>query len=144
MKLALIITAIVIGDFIIFSSIIVICIKKMWEPIAKAHPAQRPAADAVTKNFQSYRINLLKLGFCVHTTVDEQYLHLTPVKFLQKLGARPISIAWNCITDVKPSLIGKTMSARIGKRKIIGPAWCLELALQDEEVLQRPQDDPKG
>lgn len=144
MNLALIITAIVIGDFIIFSSIIAICMKKIWEPIAKAHPAQRPAADAVTKNFQSYRIDLLNLGFCIHTTVDEKYLHLAPVKFLQKLGARPTSIAWNYITEVKPSLIGKTMSAHIGNRKIIGPAWCLELALQDEAVLQRPQDDLKG
>ena len=144
MKLALIIAAIVIGDFIIACGIIVLCIKKMWIPIANAHPAQVPTEDAVTKNYQSYRIDLLNLGFCIHTTVDEHYLHLTPVKFLQKLGAKPTSIAWNYITEVSPSLIGKTMSARIGKHRISGPIWCMELALQEEDELQRPQDGTKG
>ena len=144
MKLALIIAAIIIGDSVIFIGIIAVFMRIMWAPIAAAHPQQAPADDAVLRKFQSYKIDMLNLGFCIHTSADEHYLHLTPVKILQKLGGKPASIAWINITDVKSSRFGKTMSARIGKHKITGPAWCLQLAVLDEESLQGPQNASNG
>ena len=144
MNLTLIIAAFIIGDFIFVVGIIALCIKRKWAPIARAHPAQTPTDDAVTKTFQSYRFDLLNLGFCIHTTVDENYLHLTPVKFLQKLGAKPTSIAWKYITHAKPSIIGKIMSVRIGKHRVSGPTWCLQLAIQDEDELNAVQEASNG
>ena len=142
MKLALIIVAFVICDAIFVIGIIAVFMKLKWAPIANAHPQRAPADDAILKKFQSYKIDLLNLGFCIHTSVDEQYLHLTPVKFLQKLGGKPVSIAWRFITDVKPTSFGKSLTARIGNHTLTGPSWCLELALQEEDDLQDPQNAP--
>lgn len=144
MTLALIIAAIIIGDSVIFIGIIAVFMRIMWTPIAAAHPQQTPADDAVLKKFQSFKIDMLNLGFCIHTSVDEHYLHLTPVKILQKLSGKPASIAWINITDVKPTRFGKTMSARIGKHKITGPAWCLQLAVEDENAAHEPQNASNG
>lgn len=144
MNIALIIAAFVIGDAIFVIGIITVFIKMKWKPIANAHPQQVPADDAIFKKFQSYKIDTISLKFCIHTSVDEQYLHLIPVKFLQILGCKPASISWDSITDVKPTVFGKSLTARIGNHKITGPAWCLELALQDEEKPQVPQDAPQG
>lgn len=144
MKIALIIAAFVISDAIFLIGIIAVFMKMKWAPIANAHPQQTPADDAIFKKFQSYKIDILNLSFCIHTSVDEQYLHLIPVMFLQKLGAKPTSISWNSITDVKPNVFGNSLTARIGNHKITGPAWCLELAMQDEDELQVPQDASEG
>lgn len=144
MKIALVIAAFVIGDAVLVIGIIAVFLKMNWAQIANAHPQQTPAFDAILKKYQSFKIDMLNLRFCIHTSVDEQYLHLIPIKFLQVLGAKPVSIAWNFITDIKPTVFGKSLTASIGKHKITGPSWCLELAQQASDDLQKPLNAPGG
>jgi len=99
-----------------------------WGPLPRSFPAQDPLADAVSRKHQSFRINLLSFGFCINVAVDEQHLHLTPIKLLQVLGAKGSSIPWNSIRIEKRSTRGRWLTATAGSHTIRGPAWCLELA----------------
>ncbi len=99
-----------------------------WGPLPRSFPAQDPLADAVSRKHQSFRINLLSFGFCIHVAVDGQHLHLTPIKLLRALGAKGSSIPWASIRIEKRSTRGRWLTARAGSHTIRGPAWCLELA----------------
>ena len=118
-----------------------------WGPLARSYPAQPADDDAVTRSFQSFRLGLINLGFCIHVTVDERHLHLRPAAVLRWFGARAASIPWGSIRIVKrsrprpggPLRMAPSITARIDGRTLAGPAWCLELA----ESAPEPQGGPK-
>ena len=99
-----------------------------WGSLPRAFPARDPLADAVSRRHQSFRVNLLNFGFCINVAVDEQHLHLTPIKPLRLLGAKGSSIPWESIRIKKRSPRGRWLTAKAGSHTIKGPAWCLELA----------------
>ena len=99
-----------------------------WRPFEQAHPAQPVHEDAVARNFQSFSIGLLNLGFAIHAAADERHLHLTPVALLRWFGAGTVSIPWEAIKVQKRSRRGNWIVAKVGNRTIRGPAWCLGLA----------------
>ena len=99
-----------------------------WGPLPRAFPARDPLADAVSRKHQSFRINLLSFGFCINVAVDEQHLHLTPIKPLRAIGAKGSSIPWESIRIEKRPTRGRWLKAKAGSHTIRGPAWCLELA----------------
>ena len=102
-----------------------------WMKIARAHPGVAPAPDAVRRNFQSFKMNLLNLGFSVHVAVDEHYLHLLPSLFLRWFGAQPASVPWDAVQDLGKGWSSHSRKAKIDGVMVWGPAWCLKLAADD-------------
>lgn len=118
----------IVGSVVLGVGVLAIVLRLSWHPHTRAYPAQTPAADAVRRNFQSYRIGLLNLTCMIHTAVDDRFLHLMPAKLLRWLGAQPFSVPWSSIRILKRSRIGDWIAAEVDGRRIFGPAWCLKLA----------------
>ena len=132
------IIVLVIGfDLLIVPLILTMVIKGMWGPFAERYPAKPIAKGAVQRNFQSYKIDMLNLGFMLHTAVDEHYLHLLPAKFGRMLGMQPASVPWEAIEPVR-LWRKKYAKVKIGKNKVLGPAWALGLAFEAEDSAQTP------
>jgi hypothetical protein len=127
-----IVLAVVVADVLLVTLILWFILRLGWGKLERLFPAQAPAADAVSRRFQSFRLNLLNLGFSVHVTVDERHLHLDAVRFLRWLGARPMSIPWEQISIVKRRG-GRWIAAKIDSFTLHGPAWCLSLAEPETE-----------
>jgi hypothetical protein len=103
-------------------------IRGNWHPLLRSFPARPPADGAVGRRFQSFRLGLMNLGGCIHVAADEFHLHLTPVRVLQWLSMRPVSIPWEAI-ELRGSRAGRRYrEARILGKHVLGPAWCLDLA----------------
>ncbi len=144
MNWLLIVVLFVIVDLVIAFGLIAGSLKLVWNPLHLAYPPRTPADDAVRKKLQSFRIGLLNLSYCIHTAVDENHLHLTPAKVVRWLGGKPTSIPWEAIEVLKQSRIGKSMTVRVGTRRLKGPAWCLELAEPAESDECGAEDEGPG
>ncbi len=97
-----------------------------WRAWPQEFPARPLRPDAVSRRFQSLRLDIVNFGFSFTVVVDEAHLHLQPAKLMRWVGARPASIPWESITIQKRS--PRWITAHIGRHTIKGPAWCLELA----------------
>jgi len=97
----------------------------MWNPSLKSYPPVEPAPDAVRKNYQSLSLGLINMGLSIHIAVDDQYLHLTPVKLLRACHAASASIPWDALEPMggRKSTVVKLN----GIHTITGPRWCMEL-----------------
>ncbi|MBX3355933.1 MAG: hypothetical protein KF724_09570 [Phycisphaeraceae bacterium] len=106
----------------------------IWRPVFARYPLQPRGLDATTRRFQSFSLGILNLGFSVHTTADEEFLHLEPLIIWQLLGAMPASVPWSALsprpTPIKP-LIG--VAVRLDGWTLVGPRWCLERVGAREE-----------
>ena len=103
----------------------------MWNPALKNHPPVKPADDTVCRNFQSFSLGMINMGWSVHVAVDEQYLHLSPVKFMRMLGARSASIPWEAM---KPLGGNRATVVTLDQRhRLTGPRWCMELVAARQE-----------
>ncbi len=102
---------------------------RTWQSMVDRFPPRDPAPDAVTRNFQSFRLGVINLGWSVHVAADESYLHLRPARFVRLFGCRPLSIPWDAISVVRRSSNGRWATVRLaGAPPLEGPAWCLDLA----------------
>ena len=103
---------------------------------AGTRAGETPHADLIAggcsgadeRRFQSFRLGVLHLGFCIHVAADEGHLHLQPAALLRFFEAPTASIPWSSIEIQKRSRTGKSITARINERTLLGPAWCLGLA----------------
>lgn len=105
----------------------------MWNPALKPYPPIEPADDAISKNYQSISLGLVNMGLSVHISVDDSYLHLTPVKPMRACGAASASIPWDAL---KPMAGRRSTVVKLGGiHTITGPRWCMELvaARQDQQ-----------
>jgi len=121
-----VILALVLLDLIFVPLILFGAMRAGFGPLGEKFPPVEPEAEAVRRKFQSFRIGLINLVFGVHVAADAGHLHLTPVRVLQRLGARPASIPWPEIEIVGRRR--KSIVARAGGVTMTGPRWCLELA----------------
>jgi hypothetical protein len=101
----------------------------LWRPMLTPFPAVEPAPDAVRRRFQSFGIGIVNMGLSIHVAADETYLHMTPLKIWQKLGANPVSIPWSAMTPIGHR--GRVV--RVNGHRLDGPKWCMELAGSPEE-----------
>ena len=99
-----------------------------WKPFAQRFPPRRKDPDAVERRFQSFRLGVLSFAFCIHVAADEGHLHLQPAAILRFFGAPTASIPWSSIEIQKQSRTGRSITAKINQRTLLGPAWCLSLA----------------
>jgi hypothetical protein len=127
MKLTVLIGLIVVAATLLDYTIIRFLMSRCWGHLPRAFPRRPPREDAVRRNFQSFQLGLCNFGFCIHVAVDEQYLHLEPARLIRLLGAGPASIPWESIRLTGPPRRG-WLTAQVGDRQFLGPAWCLELA----------------
>lgn len=131
-----IVAGVIAFDLLVIALILRTVAGTAWNPIAKEFPPVEPGPDARARRFQSFSLGLLNLGFCIHTAADADYLHLTPIAPLRKLGMRPLSLPRRVIHTVKPGALPHRRRIALGRgREIAGPAWCLDPA----EPLRRPQ-----
>jgi hypothetical protein len=121
----IVITA-VLADFVLVWFVLRLVMRRSIGRLAREYPPVSPAADAVRKNFQSFRFGLVNAGLSVHAAVDDRYLHLFPAAILRAMGARPASIPWEAIRLVRAGRL--LASVRVGPLDVQGPRWCLALA----------------
>ncbi len=103
----------------------------MWNPALKPHPPVEPEVDAVRRDFQSFSLGLVNMGWSVHVAADAHHLHLTPIKPMRLLGARSASIPWSAMRPVGGSR--STVVTLDGRQRLIGPRWCMELITTSED-----------
>ncbi len=96
--------------------------RMLWNPAVSAYPPVPPAADALHKTYQSFSLGIVNMGFSIHASTDEMYLHLTPIAPMRFFGARAASIPWSAL---KPGKRVKT-TAMLDGLVLQGPAWCFE------------------
>lgn len=124
-----VILAVVGFDLLILPLIIYALVRGSWSPLVERYPAAPIGEDAVRRNFQSYKIGLLNLGLCVHTAVDEGFLHLRPAMFGRVIGMRDTSVPWEAVEPVRRR--GKRYAeVKIAGETVMGPAWALGLAFE--------------
>jgi hypothetical protein len=115
-----------LADLALAFLIIRFAVRRCWGPLPERYPESDPAPDAVTRNFQTFRVGLVNLGWCVHVSVDDEFLHLRPASFIRKLGGKGMSIPWDRVFVKKSA--GSRATAIVDSLAIDGPSWCLELA----------------
>jgi len=115
-----------LADLLLLPILIGVFVRGAFEPLANRFPAAEPEPDAVERRNQSFRINLVNLGWSVHVAVDSRFLHLTPASLFRRIGAKPTSIPWEELEIVRRR--GRYVTAKVGSTKITGPEWCFELA----------------
>ncbi len=121
------IAAVVIGFDAVFIPLLVFgLVQGCWVPLQDRYPEQQREPDAVRKTFQSIRIDLFNLGFCVHLAVDSQHLHIEPAWLLRKVRARTISVPWEAIAGYKQR--GRYAKVKLGTTTLTAPAWAMGLA----------------
>jgi len=128
MSLTLLIIGFFIADLLLAWLLLWAILRAGWRPLTIRYPATEPAPDAVRRNFQSFRLGIINLGFCIHVAVDEHYLHLSPARILRWCGTGATSIPWSAIEPGGPVMGGKWMKSSIDGRTLLGPTWCLSLA----------------
>ncbi len=122
-----IIVGLVVAELLIAPLLVRAVVGGVWGPLAGAYPARPPGEDSVRKDFQSYRLGIVNLGYSVHTTVDAEFLHLEPVRLLRLMGIRPLSVPWEDVTPIR-SRGTRYADVKIGAQRLTGPRWALELA----------------
>ena len=137
MTIAIIITAVIVADLLLTWLLIWGLLRGAWSPLMQRYPAQPVAADAITRNFQSFKFGMVNLGCAIHVSADEKALHLTPAKFIRWFGGETVSIPWDAITVRSRSRNGKWVTASLNGTTLMGPAWCLDLA-------EPPREDDAG
>jgi hypothetical protein len=95
---AILVAAIVLFDCLVAALVGWGMVHLGWRPWAREYPPHPPAPDAVRRRFQSFRVGMMNLGGAIHVAVDEDHLHLTPVRVLRWIGMSPISVPWGSIT----------------------------------------------
>ncbi len=126
-----IVVAVGVLDALVTVGILIWALRRNWGPLVAAFPAREPDADALSRRHQTFASGLLNLGWSVHVDADAGHLHLTPVRWLQRLGAHPVSIPWEAIAIKMRREGGRFTTVTIGAIKMKGPAWCLDLADPD-------------
>ena len=125
-----------IGAFVLLNAIIVGLVFRLaaacFNKISDSHPRVEPLPNSARKNFQTLSIDWCNLGGCVHMTADERHWHLEPSWLVRIFGARPASIPWDQLHDVRLRSLRSFMgTARLGRLSLRAPAWCLRLAMTD-------------
>ncbi|MCC7388000.1 MAG: hypothetical protein IT431_04445 [Phycisphaerales bacterium] len=129
-SVVLIVALVILADLVIVPLIVMAVVSGTWSPLADRYPAQALGADAVRRDFQSYKVGIMNLGFSIHTAVDERHLHLLPAMLGRWMRMRPVSVPWEAVEPVRRRG-AKYAEVRIGKETVVGPAWALGLAFGD-------------
>ncbi len=95
--------------------------------LARGRAPVEPGPGAVRKEFQSFKIGIINLGYSIHVAVDASYLHLYPSLTARWIGMAPMSIPWEEIRVKRVTRLSG-VSTMIGKHSVSGPKWCMAMA----------------
>lgn len=145
LAVTILVAAIVLTDLMIVGAVLSAVGSSVRET-GKEFPPVQPAADAITKAFQSFKLGMLGLGKCVHVSVDDQYLHLRPAMLARWIRVPPMSVPWAQVQVTGSTLasrlkLGKSLKAKLGTLDIEGPQWCLNLASQSTRTSESQPDE---
>lgn len=94
-------------------------------------PSRPELPDVVRREFRSFSIGIINLGFSVHAAADHEHLHMNPAQFVRLCRMRPMSIPWSELKLTVGKNSGGERRATIHADKhswtLRGPRWCLEL-----------------
>ncbi len=122
-----VIIVLVVGEMAVAAVIVGAIVHGTLGGLSKRHPAAPIDSDAVRRDFQSFKIGLLNMGWSMHVAVDAGHLHLIPALFFRVIGAKPASIPWESVEPLDHP--GKRYRrAKIGGEEMRCPGWCLEIA----------------
>lgn len=105
-----------------------------WNDPLAPYPLREPAHEdqpAETRRFQSFGAGLLNLGWSIHTTVDQRFVHMTPTRLARWLGVKGASAPWDEISIGPPGMTPTLTPARmlrINGKAITAPKWVAERA----------------
>lgn len=121
----------IIATFVIMDAIVVWAIMRMvgqtMKRLGQGHPPAEPEPDAVRREFQSFKIGIVNLGYSIHVAVDPSYLHLYPSLTARWIGIKPMSIPWESVQWKRDTRLSGT-HVRINGTDVYGPAWAMKLA----------------
>jgi hypothetical protein len=121
-----ILVVVIVGvDLILVPLIIRAAMQGGWKVIEKTHPAVEPEPDAVRKDFQSFKIGLMNLGYCVHVACDDKHLHMLPSLLLRVCSGKPMSVPWGSVEVLKRGKF--STQVKIAGVTLHGPHWCFDL-----------------
>lgn len=95
--------------------------------LAVGHAPVEPEPGAVRREFQSFKLGIINLGYSIHVTVDAAYLHLDPSLTARWIGIKPMSIPWEHIEWKRDTRHSGTR-VRINGLDVFGPTWAMKLA----------------
>lgn len=128
-QIVLLVSCILVSDFIVVGAILSL-LGQTLRGLSKKHPPLEPLPSAVRRNFQSIRIDMLNLGFCVHIAVDERALHLFPSAIMRLLKLPGASIPWDAFSNVKRK--NKSYAqARLEGSDVLLPLWAMRAGFPD-------------
>lgn len=140
-QIAVVAVMFVLTDALVIGVLVIAPIRSEWNGLALKFPAREFLPGAVVKEFQTFQLGLLNMGWSVHAAADSEFLHLRPARILRMLGAKGMSVPWGAINFVRYRRVmrGHYADVSIGGQVLTGPEWCLELARRDDE-----QQKPRG
>lgn len=120
----------IVGFIVVFDALLVFVILPMWigglwRPLASRFPPVPPSPGAVRRNFQTFSVDLINLGFCIHVAADETHLHMFPAFVARFFRITPVSIPWD---EMRPGSMGRM---KVGANSIYMPRWCRDLAARE-------------
>jgi len=119
-QIALLVGLILLIDSVVVGSIFY-AVSQTMRDLSSKFPPMEPLPDSVRRRFQSFKIGLINLGWCVHVAVDERYLHLTPTRLARWFGVRAMSVPWEAIEVVGKAAFGSSIRVRIAGEEILDP-----------------------
>lgn len=124
-------TGTMIAIFVCMDAIIIWAIMRTigqtMRRLGVGHPPVEPEPGAVRREFQSFKIGILSLGYSIHVTVDAAHLHLDPSLTARWIGIKPMSIPWEHVQWKRATRFSGTL-VRIRGTDVHGPTWALKLA----------------
>jgi hypothetical protein len=126
-QIALLVGFLLLIDLMVVGAIFY-AVSQAVRDLASKFPPAEPRPEAVRRRYQSFKVGLVNLGWCIHVAVDERSLHLTPARVARWFGMRAMTVPWESIEYLGKAAIGSSVRVRIAGEEIHGPAWCLNLA----------------
>ena len=121
------VVGIILADVIVASTLVGSMTRVCWGTFLKAFPPKPILDEHVRRNFQSYSIGIFNLGGCIHTIVDDDHLHLIPIRLLRWFGSTRVSIPWNEVKEhPRPGKWKRTVQVKIANQNVTGPRWALD------------------
>lgn len=100
--------------------------------LAAEYPPAPPLPGAVRREFQSMRIDMLNLGYCVHIAVDERALHVFPTAIMRLLRLPGASIPWEAFSSAVRKNT-RYAQARLGRSDVLLPLWAMRAGFPELE-----------
>lgn len=118
---------IVLFDGILMATLVGSLSRVCWGVFLKSFPAKPILPDHIRRNFQSYSIGIFNLGWSIHTVVDDEHLHLIPVRLLKWFGCSMVSVPWDQVFEhPRPGTSRRMVRVKIAHQVVYGPRWALD------------------